>query len=183
MMPLSSNRYDRLLEVFFRGLRGENLSAKRLADEYRVSSKSITRTINDLKAFLSDHRDLVGNTELVYSRQGNCYHLYMDEFLSNKELFALVEVILGSRAFSKFEVLSLIDKLKTFTTAEDRPKLTELIRNEVYHYAEVKHDCESVQETLWQIVNCIYDKREISIDYYRVDRNNVTHRVRPVSKP
>lgn len=178
---MTSNRHDRLLEVFFRALRGENLSAKQLADEYGVSGKSITRTINDLKAFLSDHRDLVGNTELVYSRQGNCYRLYMDEFLSNKELFALVEVILGSRAFSKFEVLLLIDKLKTFTTVEDRPKLTELIRNEVYHYTEVKHDCESVQDTLWQIVNCIHEKREISINYYRVDRNYVTHRVRPVS--
>ena len=71
--------------------------------------------------------------------------------------------------------------IKTFTTTDDRPKLTELIHNEVYHYTEVKHDCESVQDTLWQIVNCIHDKREISIDYYRVDRNNVRHLIRPVS--
>lgn len=78
---MSNNRYDRLLEVFFRGLRGENLSAKQLATEYGVSSKSITRTINDLKAFLSDHRELVGNAELTYSHQGNYYHLYMNDFL------------------------------------------------------------------------------------------------------
>ncbi len=45
----------------------------------------------------------------------------------------------------------------------------------------MKHDCESVQNTLWQIVNCIHDKREISIDYYRADRHNVRHRIRPVS--
>lgn len=99
MNILGSNCYDRLLEVFFRALQGKNLFAKRLAGEYGVSSKSITRTINDLKAFLSDHRELVGNTELVYSRQGKRYHLYMDEFLSNKELFALVEVSLGREPF------------------------------------------------------------------------------------
>ena len=40
----------------------------------------------------------------------------MDEFLSNKELFSLVEVIIGARAFSKMELLTLIDKLKKFTT-------------------------------------------------------------------
>ena len=72
----------------------------------------------------------------------------MDEFLTNRELFALIKVIIGSRAFSKEELLILTDKLKRFTTAEDRPKLNELIRKELYHYAEVKHDCESVQETL-----------------------------------
>lgn len=164
-----------------RALRGESLSLSGLADEYGVSGKSVARTLGDIKAFLADHRDLIGNTELVYSRQDNCYHLNVDGFLTNKKLFALVAVMLGSRAFSKTEVLALIDKLKGFTTTEDRPKLTEMIRKEVYHYSEVKHDCDSVQDLLWDITNCIYDKNEISIDYYRSDRAYVTHRVRPVA--
>ncbi len=175
------NKQDRVLEIFFRGLRGEDLSVRNLADEYKVSTKSITRSLNDLKAFLADHRDLVGNTELQYSYQDKCYRLYMDEFLSNKELFALVEVMIGARAFSKNELLAITGKLKHFTTPEDRQKLNELIRKELYHYSEVKHDCESVQETLWQLVNCISEKQEISIDYYRMDRKWVTHRLRPTS--
>lgn len=178
---MENTKQERVLEIFFRGLRGEDLSVQRLADEYEVSTKSITRSINDLKAFLADHRELVGNTELQYSHQAKCYRLHMDEFLSNKELFALVEVMIGARAFSKMELLTLTDKLKRFTTTEDRPKLNELIRKELYHYAEVKHDCESVQDTLWQLVNCISEKQEISIDYYRMDRSYVTHRLRPAS--
>ena len=109
------------------------------------------------------------------------YRLYMDEFLSNKELFALVEVMIGARAFSKEELLELTAKLKRFTTPEDRQKLNELVRKELYHYPEVKHDCDSVQEYLWQLVNCISERREISIDYYRMDRKWVTHRLRPAS--
>ena len=105
----------------------------------------------------------------------------MDEFLTNKELFALVEVMIGARAFSKEELLTLTGKLKKFTTTEDRPKLNELIRKELYHYAEVKHDCESVQETLWKLVGCIAEKREITIEYYRMDRACKTHRIRPAS--
>ena len=68
-----------------------------------------------------------------------------------------------------------------WTTPEDRPKLNELIRKELYHYAEVKHDCESVQENLWKLINCITDRREISVEYYRMDRAWVTHRLRPAS--
>ena len=178
---MENTRRDRVLEIFFRGLRGEDLSVQRLADEYEVSTKSITRSLNDLKAFLADHRELVGNTELQYSHQDKCYRLYMDEFLSNKELFALVEVMIGARAFSKEELLELTSKLKRFTTPEDRTKLNELVRKELYHYPEVKHDCDSVQEYLWQLVNCISEKQEISIDYYRMDRKWVTHRLRPAS--
>ena len=178
---MENTKQYRVLEIFFRALRGEDISVQNLANEYEVSTKSISRSINDLKAFLADHRDLVGNTELQYSHQDKCYRLYMDEFLSNKELFSLVEVMIGARAFSKMELLTLTEKLKRFTTTEDRPKLNELIRKELYHYPEVKHDCESVQETLWQIINCITEKREISIEYYRMDRKWVTHRLQPSS--
>ena len=75
----------------------------------------------------------------------------------------------------------LVDKLKRFTTGEDKTKIAELIRKELYHYPEVKHDCESVQDRLWQIINCITEKKEISIEYYRMDRKWVTHRLRPAS--
>lgn len=178
---MDNTKQGRLLEIFFRSLRGEDLSIKKLAAEYGVSTKSVSRDIGDLKAFLADHRELVGNTELEYSSQEKCYRLYMDEFLTNKELFALVEVMIGARAFSKEELLTLTGKLKKFTTTEDRPKLDELIRKELYHYAEVKHDCESVQETLWKLVGCIAEKREITIEYYRMDRACKTHRIRPAS--
>ena len=178
---MESTRQDRVLEIFFRALRGEDITVSALANEYGVSTKSISRSIGDLKACLADHRELVGNTEFEYSHQDKCYRLYMDEFLTNKELFALVEVMIGARAFSKMELLTLTDKLKRFTTAEDRPKLNELIRRELYHYPEVKHDCESVEDRLWQIVNCITDHKEITIEYYRMDRKWKTHRVRPAS--
>lgn len=178
---METSKQTRLLEIFFRCLRGEDISVRRLADEYGISTKSVSRSINDLKAFLADHRDLVGNAELQYSHQDRCYRLYMSEFLSNKELFALVEVLIGARAFSKMELLTIIDKLRRFTTTEDRPRLNELMRRELYHYSEVNHDCESVQSVLWQLINCISDKHEISVEYYRMDRKWVIHRLRPLS--
>jgi predicted DNA-binding transcriptional regulator YafY len=38
-----------------------------------------------------------------------------------------------------------------------------------------------VEDRLWQIVNCITEHKEITIEYYRMDRKWTTHRVRPAS--
>lgn len=178
---MENSKQDRLLEIFFRSLKGEDLSVQRLAEEYYVSTKSISRDISDLKSFLADHRSLVGKMELCYSSQSKCYRLHTDEFLTNKELFSMIEVLIGARAFSKEELLTLTDKLKRFTTEGDRLKLNDLIRKEIYHYSEVKHDCDSVIDTLWKLINSISDKREITIEYYRIDRIWRIHRIRPVS--
>lgn len=174
-------KQERLLEIFFRCLRGENISVRKLADEYKLSTKSISRDVSALKTFFADHRDLVGNTELIYSGQKRSYHLYMDEFLTSKELFALLEVMIGARAFSKEELLTLTTKLKGFTTKTDQSKLNELLRKELYHYTEIRHDCGSVQDTLWKLAGCITEKREITIEYYRADRAYKTHRIYPAS--
>lgn len=178
---MSGEKQERLLEIFFRGLHGEDISVRGLADEYGVSTKSITRNLNDLKNFLAEHRELVGHTELEYSHQDKCYRLYMYEFLTNKELFTLLKVLIGARALSKLELLAIISKLKKLTTPEDRPKMDSLIRKEVYHYSEIHHDCDSVQDNLWQLMECINRHKEISIDYYKMDRSYVTHRLRPAS--
>lgn len=178
---METTKQRRLLEIFFRALRGEDLFVRKLADAYGVSGKSITRNINELKDFLAEHRELTGNAELQYSYTQKCYHLIMDDFLTSKELFAVIEVIIGSRAFSKMELFSIIDKLRRFSTPTERQKLNELVRKEIYHYPEIHHDCESVQDTLWTLVNCILEHREISIEYYRMDRQWVTHRIIPAS--
>ena len=55
-----SEKRNRTLEIFFRGMRGEDISPTKLADEYGVSTKSITRNINEIKDFLDENRELVG---------------------------------------------------------------------------------------------------------------------------
>jgi len=174
-------KQSRMLELFFRGLRGEDLSVRRLSEEYQVSAKSISRDISDLKAFFANHRDLVGNSELEYSYHERVYRLQLDEFLSSKELFSLVEVFLGARAYSKIELLTLIDKLKRLSTPRDRKRLDALIKKELYHYHEVHHDCDSVQDNLWQLVNCIEARKEITVYYHKASREYVERRIQPLS--
>lgn len=177
----SEQQSARMLEIFFRALRGEKISVKGLAMEYEVSTKSISRDIAKIKNFLSNHRDLLQNTELTYSHKEHSYIVTSDEFLKSKELFALVKIILGSRSLSKEEILTLFSKLKKFTTVQDRKILDNLIRKEIYHYHEVKSDCKSVIDNLWRIIQAIESKNTITITYYKMNRTEVKHKLKPVS--
>ena len=69
---------DRILEIFYRAMKGEALSATSLADEYKVSTRSISRDLTGLKMFMADHRDAMGNAELLYTSSDHCYRLQMD---------------------------------------------------------------------------------------------------------
>lgn len=64
---METTKQERLLEIFFRYLHGQDISVHGLAEEYGVSTKSISRSINDLKLFLLENRELVGNSESQYS--------------------------------------------------------------------------------------------------------------------
>ena len=166
-------KLDRVMELFFRAMKGESLSVQQLAFEYNVSTRSITRDINSLKAFLADHADILGYAELEYSSTNHCYSLKMDHFLSNKELLAITKVLIGSRAFSSEELLGIIQKLKVNTTSADRIKLEQRICKEIYQYDEVGSDCHSVIDNLWKVTDCIENRNVITITYYKMNRDLV----------
>lgn len=172
---------DRMLEIFYRLMKGENVSLKKMAEEYGVSAKSISRDLSEIKNFFSNNRDLTGNVEIKYAASSRTYYLEYDNFLLNKELASVVKMMIGCRGFSKMEVLELVAKLKDFTTYHDRKLLEKIIAKEMYHYNEVKHDCKSVIDNIWQLSKCIDCKKEITITYYKIDRQRVERRVMPVA--
>jgi len=178
---MNEHKSHRTLEIFFRLLKGEHISLKKLSEEYQVSVKSVSRNITEIKNFLTEHRELMQNAEVIYSHKERAYILSSDEFLKNQELFAVVKVLLGSRCFSKNEILTLIAKLKKATTAEDRAGLENLIRKEVYHYHEVKSDCNSVIDNLWKMIQAIENRRILTICYYKMNRQEVKRKIKPVS--
>ena len=99
-MGNSIQKKNRVLDIFYRALKGENISVGKIANEYEVSTKSISRDINEIKNFLSDNRDIVGNTELKYSSSSKSYYLEFENFLLSKELLAIMKMMVGCRAFT-----------------------------------------------------------------------------------
>lgn len=172
---------ERLLEIFFKAVKGDRISVKELASNYGLSNKTISRDISYLNRFLSNHRDLVGYSELEYSHKDKSYTLKLDFFLSNKELFAITKIVLGSRSLNENDISNIIKKLKSVTSKSDVKMLDDIIRKERCHYKEVKHDCNSVIDNLWEIVNAIEQKNEITIEYYKMDRKCISRRIKPIA--
>lgn len=172
---------DRVMELFFRAIKGESLSPQSLADEYHVSTRSITRDINHLKSFLAEHRETIGYAELEYSSTNHCYTLKLESFLSNKELIAVSKILVGSRALNHQELVCILKKLKQNTTYSDRSKLDQLLRKELYHYNEVGADCLSVIDQIWKLTDCIEQHRVATLTYFKVDRSQVKRKILPVS--
>ena len=172
---------ERILKLLFRALKGEALSVSALANESNISTRSVTRDINDLKAFLADNREILGNAELKYSSNNHCYTLEMNNLFTNKELFALSKVLIGSKAFSHEELLGIIWKLKSHTSFSDKKKLENLITKELFHYTEVGSDCDSVIDNVWKLSTYIQENRAITINYYKMNRIKVKHKIIPLS--
>lgn len=180
-MSSAIQKKNRVLDIFFRLVRGEALAVRKIAEEYQVSTKSISRDINEIKDFLSESREIVGNTELNYSFQDKTYTLEFDGFLLSKELMSVIKVLIGSRSFSKMELLEIIAKMKQFTSSNDRKLLEKLIGKEMYHYQEVNHDCKSVIDRVWQLTKCIHEKKEITISYFKMDRKEIARKLLPIA--
>lgn len=66
------------------------MSVKRLADEYSVTGKTVSRDINEIKSYLSENGFRNKNAQIIYSHKERAYYLSMDDFLSSKELQANV---------------------------------------------------------------------------------------------
>lgn len=172
---------DRMLAIFYRLMKGEEISLKKISEEYGVSTKSISRDLNEIRNFFCNNRDLAGNMEVKYTPSSKTYYLKHDNFLLSKELTAVVKMMIGCRGFSKMEILELTAKLKGFTTYHDRKLLEKMIAKEMYHYNEVKHNCKSVIDNIWQLCKCIDSKKEITITYYKIDCQQVERRIMPIA--
>jgi len=51
----------------------------------------------------------------------------------------------------------------------------------LFFLTQIKHDCENIGETLWQLIGAITKHKEITISYYRKDRTYTEKRIIPVS--
>ena len=69
------NKIHRILDIFYMGLNDKYFSTQELSYKYNVSKKTVSRDINEIRSFLSEYRDIIGNAEIVYDRKKQKYHM------------------------------------------------------------------------------------------------------------
>lgn len=173
------DKIRRVLQLYAKLSDGYVINKAEEAAYYGVTERSITRDIDDIRNFLDEDSERTGIVNnVVYDRMAKGYRLetLYKIRLQNSEVLALCKILLDSRAFTKNEMVSMLDKLITCCVPKvNQKRVKELIQNEEFHYVEPKHGNEFI-DLMWDLGQAINESRYIEIDYLRTKDKAIVHR-------
>lgn len=182
-MEENTNKIDRILDLNTQFLEGIVVNKKEAALKYHVNLRTIQRDIEYLRSYYAEKMVRTGeNLNIIYERSKKGYVLqksYSDE-LSNGEALAISKILLESRAFTKEEMFSILDKVVNGCVPNNRKKLVnELIRNEEFYYIPLQHN-KPLIDSIWQLGQAIISHNKILLNYSKMDGKTVERIVKPV---
>lgn len=176
----------RALDLYAQLCEGKTIYKAEEAERFGVDERSIQRDIDDIRAFLEERRvsNSTDTRQVVYDRRQKGFVLTGCEAseMTNSEILAASKILLESRAFSKKEINSLLNKLVNGCVPQRNMKLvSDLLANERYHYVELKHKS-VVKDKLWELGESVKDCSVLEIQYRRQqDQAPVQRIVEPLS--
>ena len=176
---------DRLLFMHSRLIEGKVLYKEEEAERFGCSLRSIQRDIDDLRSFFHNQSEDSGIVqELIYDRKLKGYRLVppVRNVLRNDEVFAVLKILLESRAFTKEELYPILDKLVDCCVPREKQRqVNDLIGNEKLHYVEPQHK-NAFLAKMWELSEAVKERRQIVINYRRavLDDKVVTRTLQPV---
>lgn len=183
-MKIDGLKKDRILYLYSCLVEGKGFNIAEAGERFKCSVHSIHRDINDLRSFFYNSVEQNGiEQKIVYDRKERIYRLEPPArtLLSNEEVFAVVKILLESRALTKQELYPIINKLVDCCVPRDNKRLiNNLISNEKFHYVELQHK-QALLAKLWDISQAVQKHKELLISYRRTfDKMLVERRVQPV---
>lgn len=185
-MEDKQSKIVRVLDIYRRLQKGRVINKSEEAQRFGIDERSVQRDIDDIRAFLSELATTEGSTmEVVYDRKGKGFILsgYTSPLMSNSEVLAVSKILLESRALSKPEMSTVLDKLISGCVPLEKMKLvSDLLSNEKFHYVEIAHPY-GIQGRLWDIGYSIQHQHLVSLKYQRQgnDHTAVDRLVEPLS--
>lgn len=185
MEELKGDKIQRVLQLYAKLSDGYVVNKSEEAQNYGVNERSIQRDIDDIRCFLDADSERTGIiNSVIYDRAEKGYRLesLYKIRLTNSEVLALCKILLDSRAFTKEEMVGMLDKLITCCVPKNNQSLVqELISNEEFHYVEPRHKSEFI-DRLWDIGQAIRNSQYIEIKYQGVQGSTVkTRKLKPVA--
>ena len=182
---MKGDQIGRVLQIYSKLSEGYVVNKAEEAARYGVNERSIQRDIDHIRNFLDEDSERTGIVNsVVYDRTAKGYRLetIYQMRLQNSEILALCKILLDSRAFTKIEMVEMLDKLITCCVPKiNQKRVKDLIRNEEFHYVEPRHKTSFI-EMMWDIGQAISESRYIEVNYYRTkDKKTVRRKLQPVA--
>lgn len=178
-MEEKGDKIGRVLQIYAKLADGHVVNKIEEAQYYGVNVRSIQRDIDDIRKFLDIESERTGiENTVVYDRMNKGYRMETRHKLQleNGEILAICKILLDSRAFTKTEMMDILEKLIRCCVPESNRKLVrDLIGNEAFHYVEPRHRS-SFTDRLWEIGKAIQESRCIEMEYYRTKDKEIVHR-------
>ena len=181
----STEKIERVLGIYTKLMNGAIVNKSEEAKRYGVNERSIQRDVDDIRNFMEN--DVVSNgmvNSVIYDRMEKGYRLEQlyQLKLTNGEVLAICKILLDSRSLLKDEMTDVLDKLLSCCVPEKNRKLvSELIKNEEFHYVEPRHHTRFL-DTMWEIGQAVRQRKYIEIDYMRTkDQTVVNRKLKPVA--
>ena len=180
-----NGKIERVLSIYTKLISGNVVNKLEEAQKYSVNERTIQRDIDDIRSYMESQAEKTGCiNSVVYDRIKKGYRLEQiyKMKLTNSEVLAVCKILLDSRAFTKNEMIDMLDKLIACCVPKENQKMiTDLISNEEFHYVEPRHRTKFI-DTMWDIGQAIRNNQYIEIKYCRTkDKSIVTRRVKPVA--
>lgn len=181
MKRIRTSKTNRILKILTRLNNGEAVRKKDLALELNVSEKAIQRDIDHIRNYLSEDIGLRSERYLIYDRSNNSYHLTnVENNLNEKDILAIIKILLESRAFCQEELDKLINSLYRMVDSQNKSLIRDIIGNELLHYIPLEHG-DLLIDKIWDFSHIIKKQEILSIEYIRADGKKVEREVKPVS--
>lgn len=180
----SEDKAGRILSIYTRLKQGKVVYKKEESDRYGVAQRTIQRDISDIQCFLQENATSTGEIqEIVFDKTSGGYILQTKKNtqLEAKEILAVSKILFESRAFTKQELMPIIHKLINLCSDEtDVHLLLDMLRNEAYHYMELKHE-RPLLDRIWELEQAIKEQQCLMIEYQKLkNREVVLRKVKPV---
>lgn len=170
----------RILAILYRILKGESISASKLASQYQVSVKSILRDFSEIRTFLSENKNMTGNLELIYDAREHVYRLEGEHRLQNSELYAAVKILLASRALGKQQLSGIVLAITEMLSEKDQKIIRDNIYSDMGIYKAAALDSAGLTDKLWTLEEAVRTGRAIRISYQRLDEKQVERDLYPL---
>lgn len=185
MEEIKKDKIERILGIYSKLIEGKCVNKTEEAVRYGVNTRSIQRDIDDIRAFLASDTETKGFiNEISYDHAEKGYRLEQStkSTLSNSEVLAISKILLDSRAFTKGEMDQMLKSLiSCCVPPECQSVVTELIRNEDFHYVEPRHKTIFIDK-LWDIGQAILNNQYIEIKYQGIQGSSVkTRKLKPLA--
>ncbi|MDR4985966.1 WYL domain-containing protein [Bacillus cereus] len=170
----------RLLSLYDRLCKGNVLIKEEETDNFGVHPKTIKRDLEEIELYLEMHSGSSLQLEQDDKKQQVYLSRSSDLWLTKEEILSLGKVLLETRAFSKDEMNTLLDKIMKQSAPKDRNFIKDVMRNERYHYEPLQHQS-SLLQMIWDISDAVRTKKLLEMEYKKETATEGTKRqVKPV---